>query len=109
MLGELGQRHAGVALQHGGDVGEAAVERVDDGVDLHAVARRDEHRLRDVLTAQHLGDELGHVARRHGGALEDVDGGAAVRQPHYENGHDGVSAGQSTSALTTPPRSAPAR
>ena len=61
VLGELGQRHAGVPLQHGGDVGEAAVERVDDGVDLDAVARRDEHRLRDVLAAQHLGDELGHV------------------------------------------------
>jgi hypothetical protein len=100
VLGELGQHHAAVPLQHGRHVGEAAVERVDHGVDLDAVARGDEHRLRDVLAAQHLAHELGHVARRDGGPLEHVDGGTAVGQPHDQHGHDDTSTGRSAQALT---------
>ena len=45
VLGELGQRHPGVPRQHRGDVGQAAVEGVDDRVDLDPVARGQQHRL----------------------------------------------------------------
>jgi hypothetical protein len=109
VLGELGQHHAGVPLQHRGDVGEAAVERVDHRVDLDAVARRDQHRLRDVLAAQHLAHELGHVGGGHGGPLQHVDGRAAVGEPHDEDGHDGTPAGGSRWALIGAPRSPRAR
>ena len=121
VLGELGQRHAGVARQHGGDVGEAAVERVDDGVDLDAVAGRDAPSPpRRARRAASRSTSLGTSAAGHGGPLQHVDGRAAVGEPHDEHGHDGTPAGrqQRAALIGTAPfsacpltaaRSAPAR
>ena len=87
VLGELGQRQRGVPAQHGGDVGEAAVEGVDDRVDLDAVAGRQHHHLGDVAAAQHLVEQLGDLVDPDGGAFQQLHGGAAVRQPYHENIH----------------------
>ena len=64
VLGELGQRQPGVPAEHAGDVGEAAVEGVDDRVDLDAVAGRQHHHLGDVAAAQHLVEQLGDLVGR---------------------------------------------
>jgi hypothetical protein len=87
VLGELVQRHAGVPAEHRGDVGQPAVEGVDDRVHLDPVARGEQHDLAHVLTAEQLVEQLGQLVDEHRGPLQHLDRGAAVRQPDHQNAH----------------------
>jgi hypothetical protein len=76
-----------VPAEHAGDVGEAAVEGVDDRVDLDPVAGRQHHHLGDVAAAYHLVEQLGHHLSADGHPLQQLDRRAAVRQAHHKHIH----------------------
>ena len=78
---------AHVARQHLRDLGQAAVEGLDDRVDLHAVAGGDEHRLGDVLAGEEVVQDLRRVLGGHRDALEDGHLGGAVRDADQQEAH----------------------
>ena len=87
VLGHLVDRHARVFahdLTHGL---EGRVEGVDHGVDLDAVARRDDHRLADLRTGQQIVDDLRTVVVGDGESLEDRYRRAPMRYAEQENTH----------------------
>jgi hypothetical protein len=70
--------HPGLAGQHVGYVVQATVEGFDDGVDLDAVARGDQHGLADVLGLLEFVQHLGHFGRGDRGALQGAQLRAAM-------------------------------
>ena len=91
---EVVAQHQGVDLGHVGDrladLAHPAVEGEHVGVDLGAVAGRHDERLPHLLARREDGPQgLGTVVAERR-ALEQVDGGAAVRQADDEQGHAGA-------------------
>ena len=93
---EVGQQRLGGLLGAGdeqaGQVLDAAVEAVDLGVDLEAVAGDDRRRLGDVLAGDDVGDQLDGRVGVEREALEQLDGRGLVGDPHDEDAHDTSSA-----------------
>ncbi len=87
VLVQFGQIESGMRGQQVTDLGERAVEGVDDGIDLDAVARRDDHRLGDVRRGEHPVGQLRTVGVGHRDPLEDGDGSTAVRDPDEKHTH----------------------
>ena len=61
VLGQVVQGHPGMLGEHLPDHRQPAVERLDDGVDLDAVAGRQHHRLGHQRRLQHPLDDLGLI------------------------------------------------
>ncbi len=59
VFGQVAQAHPGLLGEHLPDHRQPAVERLDDGVDLDAVAGGQHHRLGHQRRLQHLFDDLG--------------------------------------------------
>ena len=87
VLGQIAHRHAGVLRQHLADHRQAAVERLDDRVNLDAVAGGQHHRLGHQRRLQHCVDDLGLIGLIGGQLLEDGDRRAAVRDPEKQDTH----------------------
>ena len=98
-------RLTGAVDEQAGDLLDAAVEAVDVGVDLEAVAGRDDGRLGDVLAGGDVGDQLGHAARVEREALEQWTRGGLVGDAHDEDAHavTSSSCNRSKSSATVPP------
>ena len=78
---------AGEVAQGRADRLDAAVEAVDVGVDLHAVAGGQNGGLLDVVGVVHRLGELLHAVTVEREALEQRDGGRVVGHPHDEDAH----------------------
>ncbi len=87
VLAQLGHVHAGAPGEHRRHLEHAAVEAVDVGVYLHPVARRQQHRLGDVLAAHQLVQHLRDVGSPDGDALQQADRHGAVGQADREQAH----------------------
>ena len=59
VLGQVGEIESGMLGEQFADLGQSAVECVDDRVDLHPIAGGDDHRLRDVLDDSSLSISFG--------------------------------------------------
>ena len=71
VFGEIAQPHAGMLREHLPDHREAAVEGLDDGVDLDAVAGGQHHRLGHQRRLQDLVDDLGLIGLVGAQLLQD--------------------------------------
>ena len=80
-------RLAGALADHPRDRLDAAVEAVDVGVDLGAVAGGEHRRLGDVLALGDLADQLLHALGVEGDPLQDRDGGRVVGDAHDQDAH----------------------
>ena len=78
----------GARDEQAGEVLDAAVEAVDLGVDLEPVAGHDRGRLGDVLTADHVGDQLDRAVGVEGEALEELDRSRLVGDADDQNAHE---------------------
>ena len=87
VLGQVVERHAGVLGQHLADHRKAAVEGLDDGVDLDAVAGGQHHRLGHQRGLQHLVDDLGLIGLVGAQLLQHRHRRAAVRNPEKQHAH----------------------
>ena len=88
VLGQIVQRHAGVLGEHLAYHRQPAVERVDDGVHLDAVAGRQDHRLGDQGRLQHRVDDLRLIGFVRAAELfEHGDRRAAMRHPEKQHAH----------------------
>ena len=87
VLRQVAQRHTRVFGQHRADHRQAAVERLDDGVDLDAVAGGQHHRLGDQRGLQHLVDDLGLIGLVGAQLLQHRHRRAAVRNPEKQHAH----------------------
>ena len=74
--------------QEAGEVLDTAVEAVDLGVDLEAVARDDGRGLGDVLAGDDVGDQLDGAVGVEREALEQLDRRGLVGDPHDQDAHD---------------------
>jgi hypothetical protein len=74
--------------EEGAQVGEPAVVAGHVRVDLHAVARRQHHRLGDVLARGQIGQRFGQLIAGHRELVEKLDGRGAIAQPEGEDRHD---------------------
>jgi hypothetical protein len=81
VVGQVLGRHEGQLRDGVAEVAHARVEALDRGVDLGAVARREDDRLAHVVPADEVGQHLGQAVGRDGGPLEQLEGGAAVVEP----------------------------
>ena len=73
--------------QQPGELLDAAVEAVDVGVDLQAVAGRDHRGLGDVLAGRDVAEQLGRTLAVDGHPLEHRDRGGAVGDTDDEDAH----------------------
>src|SRR4051794_4890916 len=87
MCGQLVQADTGDAGEQLGDLRDAAVEPLDVGIDLDAVARRQHHGLVDVRALLQVMQQLAHVVTHDGNALEQRNRRAAVREADGEQAH----------------------
>ena len=87
VFGEVAQRHAGVFGEHLTDDRQAAVEGLDDRVDLDAVAGGQHHGLGDQRGLQHLVDDLGLIGLVGAQLLQHGHRRAAVRNPEKQHAH----------------------
>ena len=87
VLRQVVERHSGVFGQHLADHREAAVEGLDDGVDLDAVAGGQHHRLGHQGGLQHLVDDLGLIGLVGAQLLQHRHRRAAVRNPEKQHAH----------------------
>jgi hypothetical protein len=81
---------AGPLDEQPGHLLHAAVEAVDVGVDLEAVARRDDGRLGDVLAGRDVVDELVDAVSVERHPLEQGDRRGLVGDPDDEDAHAGA-------------------
>ena len=81
VLGEVAQRHARVLGEHLTDHRQTTVERLDDRVDLDAVAGGQHHGLGNQRRFQHLVDDLGLIGLVGAQLLQHGHRGTAVRNP----------------------------
>ena len=88
VLSEIPHRHPGVVGENLTDRRQSAVEGVDHGVDLDAVARRQHHRLGHQRRLQHFLDQFRLIGVVGGELLENRDRRAAVRHPEQQDAHD---------------------
>ena len=87
VLRQVVERHSGVFGQHLADHRETAVEGLDDGVDLDAVAGGQHHRLGHQRGLQHLVDDLGLIGLVGAQLLQHRHRRAAVRNPEKQHAH----------------------
>ena len=73
--------------QQPGELLDAAVEAVDVGVDLQAVAGRDDGGLGDVLAGRDVAEQLGRTLAVDGHPLEHGDRGGAVGDADDQDAH----------------------
>ena len=104
VLGELGQRDAGVAGQQVGDRGQARVELVDLGVDLHPVAGGHDEGARDRLRFENVAQQLAELVTADGGPFQGRDRGAAVTEPDDKHAHGAATADSPTMPPATADR-----
>jgi hypothetical protein len=81
VLREVAERHAGMLGQHRPDHRETAVERLDDGVDLDAIARGEHHGLGNQRGLQQLCDDLGLIGLGGAQLLKHRHRSTTVRNP----------------------------
>ena len=87
VFGEVAQAHAGMLREHLPDDRKPAVEGLDDGVDLDAVAGGQHHGLGHQRRLQHLLDDLGLFGLVGAQLLQDRHRRAAVRNPEKQHAH----------------------
>ena len=87
VFGQFAHRQSGMFGKHLSDGLKSAMEGVDDGVDLDAIARREHHRLGDQRRLQDLADHLGLIGLVGGELLEHRDRCASVRHPEQQDAH----------------------
>ena len=87
VLGQVAQRHAGVLGEHLPDHRQAAVEGIDDRVDLDPVARGQHHGLGHQRGLQHLVDDLGLIGLLGAQLLQHRHRRATVRNPEKQHAH----------------------
>ena len=87
VFGEVGDRHAGLVGEHLADGRQAAVEGVDDGVDLDAVAGGEHHGLGHQRRLHDPVDELDLLRFVGAELLQNGDGRAAVRDTEEQDAH----------------------
>src|SRR5581483_276657 len=87
VLGEVGGLHPGLLGQELRGVGHAGVELGAEGVDLGAVAGRQQGDLGQVLPAGQLPEGLGDERRRDRNPLQHRQGDRAVVQPDDDERH----------------------
>jgi hypothetical protein len=101
VFGEVVQRHSGPFGQHLADHRQAAVERVDDRVDLDPVAGGQHHGLGHQRGLQQLVDELCLIGLIRTQLLQDRDGRTAVRNSEQQHAHGFITT--STKVMVLPP------
>jgi hypothetical protein len=84
--------------EHLPDHRQPAVERLDDGVDLDAVARGQHHRLGDERGLQYLIDDLGLIGLIGAQLLEDRHRRASVGNPEKQNAHGSITTSSTVAA-----------
>ena len=87
MVGELLGRHERQLGEEVADVLVGAVEPLGDGVDLGAVARREDDDLADVLARREVVEGLGQARAVDRHPLEQVERHGAVVQSDDDDGH----------------------
>ena len=92
VLGQFGQRDAGMPGQQVGDRGQARVELVHLGVDLHPVAGGHHERARDRVRFEHVAQQLAERVAADGGPFQGRDRGASVAQPDGQHAHGAATA-----------------
>ena len=100
VLGEVAQPHAGMFGEHLADHRQAAVEGIDDRVDLDAVTGGQHHGLGHQRGLQHLVDDLGLIGLVGAQLLQHGDRRAAVRNAEKQHAH-GLITTSSTVVLVT--------
>ena len=86
-VGELVGVHARLVGEEVADVVDAGVEHRRAGVDLGAVARREQHRLGQVLAERERVQRLGETRRRNRHPLEQLDRDGPVVQSDDDERH----------------------
>ena len=87
IFGEVRNRHAGVVGKYLADGRQAAVEGVDHGVDLDAVAGREHHGLGYQRRLHHPVDDLDLLGFVGAELLQNGDRRAAVRHTEEQDAH----------------------
>ncbi len=84
---QLGVRDTGMAGQQVADGRHRAVKRAHLGVDLHAVARAEDHRADDVIGPGDVVHELGQIVTGQHGPLKRRQRRALVAQTDDQHTH----------------------
>jgi hypothetical protein len=87
VFGEVGHRHPGTFGEHLADGRQAAVEGVDDRVDLDAVAGREHHGLGHQRRLHDLVDDLDLLGFVGAELFQNGDRRAAVRHTEEQDAH----------------------
>ena len=87
MRGEPLDRQAGAVSEEPVELPERSVKGFAHGIDLGAVAGRNNDRFGDVVAATDLGQRLDQTGRRNRHPLQHLDRGGAMMQPNNNEGH----------------------